>query len=351
MRLRLFPAALILAAAWSVTGAASFAACQMEKAATLPMQVENGLIFVPGAINGRAVRFLVDTTADSLILPNPAHDMQLFQILHPRDRSFMYVAEGRIGPVNVEELKVGELTLSNYIMHVLGRRADFGAPDQVAVLGRDFLKGYDVEFDAKAGRITLYKSSGCETANLAGWSERANAVGMLEGDDLLYYHIAEFRRYIPDMRGVFLPAKVNGADVVAILDSGSVQTSLSTTAAHTLGVLPAGPGVPRIGDGYSLINNRKLESWQAPVESVTLDQETIRPATLLVHRIEGADELTGTDFTGTRLNGRPIYTADLILGADFMLSHHVLVAYSQRRIYFTYEGGPAFHADAPSGIN
>ena len=32
----------------------------------------------------------------------------------------------------------------------------------------------------------------------------------------------------------------------------------------------------------------------------------------------------------------------MLLGADFFLSHHVLISYSQRRIFFTYNGGPVF---------
>jgi hypothetical protein len=30
------------------------------------------------------------------------------------------------------------------------------------------------------------------------------------------------------------------------------------------------------------------------------------------------------------------------LGADFLRSHRVLVAHSQRKMYFTYAGGPVF---------
>jgi hypothetical protein len=32
----------------------------------------------------------------------------------------------------------------------------------------------------------------------------------------------------------------------------------------------------------------------------------------------------------------------MLLGADFLRAHRVYVAHSQRRMYFTYEGGPVF---------
>jgi hypothetical protein len=40
---------------------------------------------------------------------------------------------------------------------------------------------------------------------------------------------------------------------------------------------------------------------------------------------------------------------EMILGADFLQSHRVLFANSQRRLYFSYTGGPIFLA-TPSRI-
>ena len=37
--------------------------------------------------------------------------------------------------------------------------------------------------------------------------------------------------------------------------------------------------------------------------------------------------------------------ADMLIGADFFLSHRVYVANSLRRMYFTYDGGPVFNAE------
>jgi hypothetical protein len=343
--MRLIP---LLFAATTTFGSLADAACQMDKVASLPATVDHGLIYIAGSINGTPVRYLVDTTADSLILPGPAHAMELYQMLHPRDRSFVYLDEGKLGPVFVDDMKVGDLQFKRYIMHVLGRRENFGAPDQIAVLGRDFLRKFDVEFDLKHGKINLYNPSGCETANLAFWSDRYNVVDMLDGDDLLYYHINDFRRYIPDMKGTFLPAKVNGHDVVAVLDSGSAQSILSSGAAHDLGITLTS-AKSRFGDGYSLIYNHKLESWQGAVDSVAIDQEVVKPATLLVRRTEASDELLGYGITGTNLNRQPIYTADMVLGADFLLSHHVMLSNSQRKVYFTYEGGQPFHGEGSEG--
>jgi hypothetical protein len=35
---------------------------------------------------------------------------------------------------------------------------------------------------------------------------------------------------------------------------------------------------------------------------------------------------------------------DMLLGADFFLSHRIFVSNEQRKVYFTYNGGPVFSA-------
>ena len=37
---------------------------------------------------------------------------------------------------------------------------------------------------------------------------------------------------------------------------------------------------------------------------------------------------------------------DMLVGMDFFLSHRILVANGQQRLYFTYNGGPVFNLDA-----
>jgi hypothetical protein len=43
----------------------------------------------------------------------------------------------------------------------------------------------------------------------------------------------------------------------------------------------------------------------------------------------------------------------MILGADFLRAHRVLISHSQRKMYFTYLGGPVFAVARPpsSGPN
>ena len=41
---------------------------------------------------------------------------------------------------------------------------------------------------------------------------------------------------------------------------------------------------------------------------------------------------------------------DLLLGADFLLAHRIYIARSQKKLYFTYRGGPIFQPRAPQPV-
>ena len=51
--------------------------------------------------------------------------------------------------------------------------------------------------------------------------------------------------------------------------------------------------------------------------------------------------------TGSRIRYRAGTPAGMLLGVDFLKAHRVLVAHSQRKIYFTYVGGPVFERVKP----
>jgi hypothetical protein len=46
--------------------------------------------------------------------------------------------------------------------------------------------------------------------------------------------------------------------------------------------------------------------------------------------------------TGALIPGTDPVHYDMLLGVDFLKSHHVLIANSQNKFYFTYAGGSVF---------
>jgi tetratricopeptide (TPR) repeat protein len=71
------------------------------------------------------------------------------------------------------------------------------------------------------------------------------------------------------------------------------------------------------------------QTWIAPFDSFKVgDNEEIHHTRLRIGDLSAVD-------------------TDMLLGADFFLSHRVYVASSQHRLYFTYNGGPVFNLEAP----
>ena len=97
---------------------------------------------------------------------------------------------------------------------------------------------------------------------------------------------------------------------------------LSLAAAARAGVTPTTAGAFFAGAG-SGFGRRSMQEWVAPFASFKIGGEEIRNTRLRIAAIAFPN-------------------ADMLLGADFFLSHRVYVAKSQHKLYFTYNGGPVF---------
>jgi tetratricopeptide (TPR) repeat protein len=79
------------------------------------------------------------------------------------------------------------------------------------------------------------------------------------------------------------------------------------------------------------IGHKVVETWTVPVEGFAIGDEQIKNTRLMVGKLDLGD-------------------IDMILGADFFLSHRLYVARSQNKLYFSYNGGGVFRLDAPPRI-
>jgi tetratricopeptide (TPR) repeat protein len=106
-----------------------------------------------------------------------------------------------------------------------------------------------------------------------------------------------------------------------MFDTGMPQSLLTLAAAKRAGITPGSPGVTDGGSGRGL-GHKAFSTWITHFSSFKIGDEEIQHAQL---RFGDAD-----------------LSADMLIGADFFLSHRIYVASSQRRLYFTYNGGPVF---------
>lgn len=313
-------AGMLFALATPLAEALAQGGCKLVRIAEWPVRRDQHQVIVNGAINGQPVGVLVDTGATtSLVLRSAATRLGLTRRPAPGRRVFGVGGESIAEIAEIEELRIGSSVRRNWSALVAG---EHDSRDDVALmLGEDLLENFEVEFDLHAGFIRLYESRDCASSSLAYWSTEMPGVEPIEAGPR-----------------IFLTLKINDQPVRAMLDSGATNSVVTAPDAERLGVTPQTPGVApggcRTGVGGHVVNN-----WIGKFSSLVIGNELMRNPKLYF-----ADIWKHTTFTatGSRLPHNFAGLPQMLLGADFLRTHRVLIAYSQRRIYFTYSGGTVF---------
>lgn len=321
---------------------AAEAACKIGRVATLHVTVEDNRILVPGTVNETPVQFILATDIESMILPVPAHDLGLLRSSMARLEPIIYAEDLGQGPV-VGTVTLDGLPIGDQEMHVIGRRPDFGARTRTAVIGRDFLMRYDVEFNLAEGLVMLYRNEGCEDHNLAYWTDRYNVLDM-----------------DPFLRIVRIRPKVNGREVVADINSANPYTALSIDTARQLDI-SLGSSLP---PSHDFLADYPIATRRGKAERIELDQEVIHSPTLRIRKLTVPPPMLApakgpfVDFDSETGYARPELEfvpgnryerrgADLSLGVDFIRAHRMMIAYSQNKVYFSYVAGQPFLGPIP----
>jgi len=296
----------------------------MVRLAEWPVRSAHNALIVDGAINGKHVGIMLDTGAGTtMILRSAAVQFGLARQPAGGYRAFGVGGETDVEVATVDEFTIGEATRKGWQMYVAGEH-DLGG-DVGVILGDDFFHKVDLEFDLAHSAVRLYQPKDCDGVSLAYWSKQ----GASEVD------IAPVDETRPQ---IVVPVQVNGRKVKALLDSGASNSVLDKWEASQAGVTPDTPGVVPFGSGGGL-GPKTVDVWLGPIRAFTIGDEMIRDTTLqFADLYKQATYLPG----GSRIPRKVDELQPMLLGADFLRSHRVLIAHSQRKMYFTYVGGPVF---------
>ncbi len=312
--------------------AAEAGKCKVGRIAEWPLRTEYYRPVFDGAINGQKVGILIDT-GSAMNLVRRSHTTRLGLTRHQAPgRSVITISgEQQAEYVHIEEFRIGEGVRKGWEVLVAGEGSF--SDDIAVILGDDFFQQVDVEFDMAHNAVRLYETRDCDGVSLAYWAttEPAGEVPIESGSKIR------------------LTVSINGQPVRAGLDSGSSASMLSKPDAARLGVTPESPGTVAGGcflDGLG--GRRQLDSWIGQFESFTVGNERIRNP-----KIRFADLWRNMAYTetGSRLPTRLAGQPDMLLGADFLRAHRVLVSRSQRKMYFTYAGGTVFPSNPWRGCS
>lgn len=270
---------------------------------------------IQGTINGRPAQFEVDSGAFYNTLATESAAKFGLKLRH---LPFGMDVEGSNGRAKASLTTLKSFSLAGYLGGEIIHKVDFVVVGSAGVdgpadgaIGQNYLSYHhsDTEYDLANGVVRLFVDQGCQNAMLAYW-HGALPVGVIHvlGND--------------NNENVVGHVLLNGHRISVLFDTGAPESVLNLRTAKGVGISPEGGNTVDAGliGGVAV---RRREAWVGHFDSLDLGGEVIKNSRLLVSDLGDLD-------------------ADLLLGADFFLSHRVLFSVSQNRVYFTYNGGPVF---------
>ena len=322
---------------WDVAAAAG-SACKLVRIADLPVRLVKNKLIVDGTVDDQKIGIALDTGAVMTLMLRQAADRLKLERRDGRGyRIFGIGGETKAETVLIDDFRIGQASRKGWRMLVAGER-DFG--EEFAVfLGEDFFSQVDVEFDLAHNAVRLFQPKNCDGVSLAYWTtEEPREVA-----------IEPIYDYMPR---ILLTVEINGQPVKAMLDSGAGGSVLTRADAARAGVTPETAGVVAVEDGHGF-GPKQVNVWMGPFDRVVIGNEIINHTHIPFGDLYKDETYTSI---GSRLANNADPDQPMLLGADFLRAHRVLVSHSQRKMYFTYVGGPVFavaHApedkDAKSG--
>jgi tetratricopeptide (TPR) repeat protein/predicted aspartyl protease len=315
-RVALFPLLLILsviASAPAISGQ-----CKLGQIAEFPVTMVGLSPLMSANIDGTDVKLVVDSGGFySLMSAGSASELKLK--ISPAPHGFYLTGAGR-GAVDVSIGTVTTFTIAGVPLHkveflVGGSETGQGS---AGVLGLNFLNMADAEYDLGQGVVRLMKADGCGKAMLAYWVKAAAPYSVMDT-------VPEPQVKISHIIGT---AYLNGTQIRVLFDTGAGASIISLEAAARAGIKASSPGVVRGGTSNG-IGRGNFATFIGPFASFKIGDEEIK---------------------NTRLRFGDIHldNTDMLIGADFFLSHRIYVANSQHKVYFTYNGGPVFNLTTDS---
>jgi lipoprotein NlpI/predicted aspartyl protease len=292
--------------------------CKLIKIDEWPLNPRESRPVIDGFINGQKIGVLLDTgMPGALLVRGTALRLGLTRQQLRGSGVLGIGGESHSELAFVDELKISRSVRKNWRVETAG----FGPNEDAGgglLIGFEFFKDIELEFDLPQNMLRLFQAKDCDGVSLAYWAPGAASE-------------------VPvDVRGhLLVTVEMNGKRITAALDSGSSRSFVTSAEAARAGVTPESPGV--IAGRCVLGFGRKgVDSWIGQFETFVIGNEVIRNP-----KIHFADLWEYTTYTVGRMPRRS-NIADMILGADFLRTHRVLISQRQGKMYFTHTGGTVF---------
>ncbi|WP_322964513.1 retroviral-like aspartic protease family protein [Sphingomonas fuzhouensis] len=285
--------------------------CKVGLMAAIPVTMQGLRPVVETQINGKPAPFVLDSGAFySNISPAQAREFDLPSEPLP----FGFHVNGIGGSAEASATTVRHFTLAGIDIPRVQFIVSGSEVGQTGLLGQNVLGLADVEYDLPGGMVRLFKPSDCGRMAMAYWTAGKPFFEIpIETKEAGHNHTVGM-------------VELDGAKLNATFDTGAVHSVVSLRAAARAGIHPGDPGVVSAGAGYGL-GSHAVRDWVAPFKLLKIGNEELHNVRLHIADLGPLD-------------------TDMLLGADFFVSHRLYVSNAQHRIYFTYSGGRLFDAAA-----
>lgn len=267
--------------------------CHIETLGDLPVLNKFGSPIVGVTINGHDAAMIVDSGADlSMISEKPSKAFGLVDTGHVLTISG--VTGEMLSPV-MEADKMGLGSGTSGTVYLTQAKRSFGGMIAgrpiVGLFGADFLGAYDVMFDLPAGKIGLYKLSGCKSPTPT-WEGPSSKLD--------WYRLGSHGLRIG------LSMRLNGKEIDTMLDSGSWHTTVLPRQARRAGVFKdeLAQDFPVMSTGVN--GERKNDGHLHRFASLQIGEELYPNPMLVVSSLEtDGNALLGRISCGTTGCGSP----------------------------------------------
>lgn len=183
--------------------------------------------------------------------------------------------------------------------------ADLYAPEIGVQGGTRLLLRTDLEISLADKHVKFFRPSDCRKTSLAYWDPKA--------------YVVPFDAEFGNSEGrPWFKVSINGHQVNAIVSPSAPHSYLDSFAAARMGITPQSPGAVEL-ESVTGWRGEKQPVWLVPTKELTIGNYTMQDFKLRIINLTLSGEM-------------------LVLGADFLRTHRVLLSVNQRRMYFSPNG-------------
>lgn len=290
-----------------IAAAPASAACQLARYIELPVQMRGPRPIVAAQIGGKDAQLILDSGAFFSTLSRAAAQQYGLRLQAPPGNLRLRGLNGETSAMvaSVADFGLGEIHLPRVDFIVGG--TDVGV---AGLLGQNILSIDDTEYDLPHGAVRLLKATDCKDDQVAYWAA---------GRPLSALPIEARVRGQNHTIGT---VTLNGVKIRAVFDTGAPTSILTMAAAKKAGMTPESAGVKKAGFTTGVGRDAKA-TWIGTFTKIDIGGEQIPHP-----KIAFGDVSLGE--------------GEMLIGADFFLTHRIYVSNKMQRMYLTYEGGPMF---------